>query len=128
MEEEKSLNNKKRAPNPDNLIPLNRRSKSEQRAIQKKGGIASGEKRRQLKSFKELLKVALATTSEDTGNSHAEDIVSALIRQAKTGDVRAFVEIRDTIGEKPKQEVDQTFAGGVKFEWGGKEGDESDND
>lgn len=128
MEEEKSLKQKKRGTNADNLIPLNKRAKSEQRVIQRKGGIASGEKRRQLKSFKELLKIALATTSEETGNSHAEDIVSALIHQAKTGDVRAFVEIRDTIGEKPKQEIDKTLSGGVTFEWGGNDSDETDDD
>ena len=33
--------------NDENLIPINQRTKSEQREIQKKGGLASGKRRRQ---------------------------------------------------------------------------------
>lgn len=33
--------------NDENLIPINQRTKSEQREIQKKGGLASGKVRRQ---------------------------------------------------------------------------------
>ena len=40
----------------------------------------------------------------------AEAITLAMIKKASTGDVSAFLAIRDTIGEKPteKQEVDST--------------------
>lgn len=40
----------------DNLIPLNRRAKDEQREIQRKGGIANGELRRKKSTIKSLLK------------------------------------------------------------------------
>ncbi len=37
-----------------NLRPINKRTKSEQREITRKGGIASGESRRRLKTLREL--------------------------------------------------------------------------
>ena len=40
----------------ENLIPLNRRAKDEQREIQRKGGIANGELRRKKSPIKSLLK------------------------------------------------------------------------
>ena len=40
----------------ENLIPLNRRAKDEQREIQRKGGIANGELRRKKSTIKSLLK------------------------------------------------------------------------
>jgi len=40
--------------NDENLIPLNLRSKSEQRIVQSAGGKASGKKRREMKSAKEM--------------------------------------------------------------------------
>lgn len=93
--------------NEKNLKPVTQRSKSEQREIQKKGGIASGKARRAKKTFKELLKIALEMSTK-SGNTNAEEIVASMIRKAQSGDVKAFEAIRDTIGEKPKDEVDLT--------------------
>lgn len=93
--------------NEKNLKPVTQRSKSEQREIQKKGGIASGKARRAKKTFKELLKIALEMRTKN-GNTNAEEIVASLILKAQSGDVKAFEAVRDTIGEKPKDEVDLT--------------------
>ena len=47
-------------PNEQNLIPINKRTKSEQREYQKKGGKKSGEVRRQKKAMKETMKMLLS--------------------------------------------------------------------
>lgn len=56
----------------ENLIPLNKRTKAEQRAIAAKGGKASGEKRRQIKSFREAAEWALGMTT--TANVNGESL------------------------------------------------------
>ena len=44
----------------DNLIPQSKRTKEEQRAIAKKGGIASGKARREKKAMRETLVILLS--------------------------------------------------------------------
>jgi hypothetical protein len=85
--------------NDENLIPLNERTKSEQRAIATAGGIASGEARRKRKTLKEELLLLLS--EGDTQHS----VTLALIEKAMSGDTKAFEIIRDTIGEKPIDKV-----------------------
>lgn len=46
--------------NEQNLIPLNKRTKKEQREIATEGGIASGKARREKKTFQELAKTLLS--------------------------------------------------------------------
>lgn len=94
--------------NEQNLIPQNRRAKSEQREIARKGGQASGEKRRERKALKDDLLYLLEQNIVDKqGREHATQraIAAALIQQALRGNVRAFEIIRDTIGEKPTETV-----------------------
>jgi hypothetical protein len=87
--------------NEKNLKPFNKRTEKEQREIQKKGGIASGESRRKRKTLKEEL---LALLSDgDTQNR----VSVALIEAALDGNVKAFETLRDTIGEKPVEKVEQ---------------------
>lgn len=85
--------------NEKNLIPHNKRSKSEARENGRKGGIASGESRRKRKSLREQLEILL-----ENGNTQ-ESIAVALVEKAMSGDVRAFEVLRDTIGEKPVDKV-----------------------
>lgn len=93
--------------NENNLLPLNKRTKSEQREIAKMGGIKSGEVRRNKKTLREELEIALTIKDEITGEDNRMTITKALIRKAARGDVKAYEVIRDTIGEKPtdKQEI-----------------------
>lgn len=95
-----------------NLIPLNERTKDEQRNIAIKGGIASGESRRKRKTFKEELLILLKE------NDTQKNISIKLIDKAMDGDIKAFEVIRDTVGEKPKDklEVDQDKPFEVKIE------------
>lgn len=78
-----------------NLIPTNKRSKDEVRIIGQKGGIKSGEVRRLRKTLKEQLLLLLSE------NDIQENICLSLIDKALEGDTKAFQIIRDTIGEKP---------------------------
>lgn len=72
----------------------------------KKGGIASGQARRERKTFREGLLYLLSTPCEDRPGSTQQDaILASLIQKALTGDVRAIETIRDTIGEKPVEKV-----------------------
>lgn len=84
----------------DNLIPLNKRTKEEQRAITTAGGKASGESRRARKTLKEELLLLLS--EGDTQKS----VTVALLQKAIDGDVKAFEVLRDTIGEKPVDKVE----------------------
>lgn len=107
----------------DNLIPFSKRSKNEAREMGKKGGKASGKMRRARKSLRESLKTALSCSlptrspyyrkikkmMEDfglDGDPMVQDIpVLGMIAKAAKSE-GAFVAIRDTIGEKPVDAVE----------------------
>ena len=99
--------------NENNLKPV--RSKNEARERGKKGGIKSGEVRAKKKTLKDEL-IALLETKIDN-KTMQEKISFSLIQAALDGNVKAFETIRDTIGEKPKEnvnitgEVNNPFAG-----------------
>lgn len=82
-----------------NLIPMNKRTKDEQRKIATKGGIKSGESRRERKTIREQLLLLL-----EKGDTQSNMCV-ALVEKALNGDVKSFEVIRDTIGEKPVEKV-----------------------
>ena len=85
--------------NEQNLKPLNKRTKSEQRKIATKGGKASGEARRKRKTLKEEL-IALLETE-----NYNQKISLAMIKEAEAGNTKAFEVIRDSIGEKPREQL-----------------------
>ena len=85
--------------NEQNLKPV--RTKEEARERGRRGGIASGKARRERKTLKEELLALLQ--SGDT----QKNISLAMIQQALNGNTKAFEVIRDTVGEKPKEEVEQ---------------------
>lgn len=72
----------------------------EAREIGRKGGIKSGEARRERKTLKEELLLLLSQ-----GNTQ-EKISLSLIAQAMEGNVKAFETIRDTVGEKPTDKIE----------------------
>ncbi len=86
--------------NDENLIPFNQRTESEVRAIAANGGRKSGESRRARKTLKEELLLLLS--EGDTQKS----VTVALLQKAIDGDVKAFEVLRDTIGEKPVDKVE----------------------
>lgn len=97
--------------NEKNLIPF--RSEVEARESGRKGGVKSGEARRRKRNIKALMKALLesSVTDIDIYNStaalgfdneeitYAAAIVAAMVREAADGNVKAFKEIRNVIGE-----------------------------
>ena len=81
---------------------------SEQVKIARLGGIASGKAKRERKTLREELEFLL---SKQLKNNKGEDISTreaistAMIGQAIKGNVKAFIAIRDTIGEKPTEKT-----------------------
>lgn len=86
--------------NNENLVDLRTRTTEEQREIARKGGIASGKARKERKTFKEELLLLLS--EGDT----QEKISLAILQKAMNGDIKAYESIRDTVGEKPKENID----------------------
>lgn len=108
--------------NEENLIPISERTKSEQREIQKKGGIASGKARRRKRSMKEAADLFLSLPVSDKRKFNkaarryvdAEDIdnqmlmIIGLVDAAADGDARAAKVVIDLIGEStPKEDAEQ---------------------
>ena len=102
--------------NDDNLIPLNRRTKSEQRKIAQTGGRASGRTRRAQKTMKDTLNMLLQKPIRDgkvqkrlasimgakNSNITAEQaVLIAQIVEAINGNTKAAVFVRDTSGNRP---------------------------
>lgn len=83
--------------NEQNLKPV--RTKSEARERGKNGGIKSGEVRKQRKTLKEELLLLLSE------GQMQEKISLSLIQEALNGNTKAYEIIRDTIGEKPQDNV-----------------------
>lgn len=107
-------------PNEKNLIPLNQRTKSEQRRIASEGGRASGAARRRRKALRECMTelldlpvtsgahynalMALGLDAEDIDNRML--LTAALFQNAvTTGDPKAFREVRDLLGEDVQEET-----------------------
>lgn len=107
--------------NNGNLKPTNTRTKSEQRDLAKKAGIASGEARREKKQLQESFRKLLAGRYEveDKKLGGYDALAASMIKEALTGDVKAFIAIRDTIGEKPKDtfEVESESINGIKIKF-----------
>lgn len=99
--------------NEQNLIPFTKRSESEVREINSKGGKKSGEVRRRKRNLKAAMKAVLSLPVQDIDKWNAISalgvdpadidnqtaIVCALMSRALAGDVAAFKEIRSLLGE-----------------------------
>lgn len=96
--------------NEENLIPFNQMTEEQQREIARMGGIASQKKRKERKTLKEELLLLLST------NNNNEKISLAILQKALNGDIQAFTTIRDTIGEKPKEEIEVNDVTNKKFD------------
>ena len=90
--------------NEQNLIPFSERSESEARENGRKGGVASGEARRRQRQLKDDF-IALLEMIGDNDKTNQENIAIATMAKALGGDIRAVEFIRDTIGEKPDQNM-----------------------
>lgn len=94
--------------NEQNLVQNQKRSPNEARENGRKGGKASGVSRRKSKSIRDALKALLFGKVEYEGKQMGGNDALALsvFNKALKGDVQAFKEIRDTVGEKPKDMIE----------------------
>ena len=103
--------------NEKNLVPLNQRTKGEQRRIASAGGKASGEARRAKKTMREYADFLLSLPVSDRrkwnklsragvppeGCDNKMLVTFALMQAAQSGDVQAVKELRNLIGEDSAQ-------------------------
>lgn len=71
----------------------------------KMGGKKKAENQAERKKMRELLELALMACDEETGEKNNVVITAALVKKAKAGDTKAYEVIRDTVGEKPVDKV-----------------------
>lgn len=105
----------------EDLIPMNKRTKEEQKKIASKGGKASGASRRKKKAMKDIITmmgkqdappsvlaklIQLGMLEQDEICSMDEALVLAQYGKALAGNTRAAEFIRDTNGQKPKDEIE----------------------
>ena len=93
----------------DNLIPFDKRTEAEQRAIRKKGGIASGKVRAEKADFKKKCLIWMQTevARDKNGNplTGADLMVSVAGREISKGNPKFWEMMRDTAGFKPVDKV-----------------------
>ena len=123
--------------NEKNLVPINERTKSEQREIASAGGKASGSARRRKKSLKQKMQLLLSLPAADNDQTELANmgvepddmdnemvLVKALFLAAAEGDTRAFDRIQDVLGRSvareelalKKQEAKRKAAAGTDAE------------
>lgn len=103
--------------NEKNLVPINERTKSEQREIASAGGRASGVARRRKKSMKQKMQLLLSLPAADNDQTELATmgvdpddmdnemvLVKALFLAAAEGDTRAFDRIQDVLGKSVARE------------------------
>lgn len=108
--------------NDENLIPLNKRTKSEKREIAKKGGIKSGEVRREQKTYREMAKAMLSATITDenvlnelkayglTETDIKTYTLLGMIKASANGSHNAFDRLMELIGEKEQNQNENVIA------------------
>ncbi len=94
----------------DNLIPFDKRSEEEQRAIRQKGGIASGKARRAKADFKKKCQIWMDETvvgRDENGNplTGSELMIAVAARGISEGNTAFWQLMRDTAGYKPVDKV-----------------------
>ena len=95
--------------NEQNLVRNEDRTPAQRRANASKAGKASAAKRAERKTFREglllLLNEPVLKDGKPSDKTTQDVVIAALVKRAISGDTRAFEMIRDTIGEKPAQDV-----------------------
>lgn len=86
----------------ENLIPMSERSKDEVRELGQKGGIASGEARREKATMKKTLEMLL-NEKNNKGKTYRELTTLGLIKGAVDGKAENYKTIVQLLGELQEQ-------------------------
>ncbi|HIQ91013.1 MAG TPA: hypothetical protein IAB27_05265 [Candidatus Coprosoma intestinipullorum] len=81
----------------------------EARKYGRKGGIASGKARAMRKTFREAI-------NDNLDDKTLEAMIKAMIKETKKGNTRAFELLRDTVGEKPIEQIQNINPPVIKIE------------
>lgn len=92
--------------NEENLIPFTERTEEEQRKLSRKGGIASGESRRQKATMKKTLEMMLEETHKN-GKTYKDNVTLGLIVGAMKGNAQNYKTIVEMLGELQPSEEEQ---------------------
>lgn len=103
--------------NEQNLRPFDsNQDREEAKKNGRKGGIASGEARRAKKTMKEMLDYLLEKELPNKKGemvTYREAMMTAAIKKAIEGDIRASQFVRDTVGEMPIAKTEVTGKNGA---------------
>ena len=92
----------------DNLIPLGSNPERD-KEIRRMGQKAQAEKKRQRRTLREDL-IALLSKDYEDNQTFQDAMITAILAQAIHGNVKAATFVRDTIGEKPVEKVENTIS------------------
>lgn len=95
--------------NNENLVPFGSNPERD-REIRRKGALATAEKKRQRKSLKEALLIMLSTSRDGQDATIQDNWVDALATKLENGDIPTSIFVRDSIGEKPVEKVENTIS------------------
>lgn len=101
-----------------NLIPLNKRTKEEQKVITSAGGKASQAVQRANRTAKEILNEFLSQPNTEFPNMTNKEVMEMRLLRAGTNDqasLKAIDMIHEMIDEKPAQKVEQRAATTFKY-------------
>lgn len=89
-------------PNNQNLRPI---KLTHEEAVEngRKGGLKSVEARRAIKTFKQAFE-------EELTDEKIKKLIDSMYEKARKGDTKAFELIRDTMGQKPVEQIQQLEA------------------
>jgi hypothetical protein len=90
----------------ENLIPLNERTKEEQREIARQGGIASGKARQEKATMKATLEMLLNEKYKN-GKTYRELATLGLLKGAINGSAQNYKTILEVLGELNQAEEDK---------------------
>lgn len=97
--------------NPQNFVSIGDRTMEEQRKITSAGGKASGRARRNKALLKDCLQILMEKKMLDENGKKitgAEALSVEVFQKALAGDMKAWELLRDTVGQKPVDKVEQT--------------------
>ena len=105
--------------NEQNLKPNSERTPSERKQLARKAGKASGKARREKRTMKQLLEIALSlmvTNKKGETASRKEVIAIQLVNRAASGDLKAIDLLTKLIGEQIVRQETQVIVKKDKFD------------
>lgn len=96
--------------NNENLKPMSERTAEERRELTRRGGIASGQARREKKTIRQRLALLMEEPAAGENETNGDKVAAALMKKAAAGDLKAIRLIGEYMGEFTQRvELEQTI-------------------